>query len=282
MSKHVNERPEVVAGVVEEIFEEGFSNIAFHLKPVAKIIARMVMLKSAGLPYFRQLTKEKGIESCYEAEIEGYLIIVWTSYLPSTKLFREHDNIWVLIIDHRNKDPFFSFPINRRGDFYTRMFDTARVSKVVAENMMRCPHCTHRLSWSLIRSNDFEEIDEKFHDRTLVCVNKECEEYDIDTKVLITDMPLPSEKDRRFFAKPFVRSRKLRRKNQIEGKGTIPRRLIRFFTNLGIKLPRKRDVYPDLEYEKQAKGKTTFYNEEAIEDLRYYDERQNENQTHAD
>ncbi|MDB5254936.1 MAG: hypothetical protein JWL92_312 [Candidatus Nomurabacteria bacterium] len=280
MSASVNQRLEVLNGTVEAILNEGFSNISFHLKPLSQVIQRLEALKSAGLSYFRKVSK--GIEACYEAEIEGYIIVVWTSYLASKKIFREDDQIWILIIDHRNKDPFFSFPINRYGDFYTRMFNTGRVYKVVAKNMVQCKHCDHKLSWTPIRSDDFEEIDEHFHDRTLICINKNCEEYRVDTKMLITDMPLPSEKDRKFFAAPFVRSRLLRKKNQIEGKQTIPRRLIRYFSNLGIKLPRKTDAYTDLEHEKQQKGKVHLYNEEAIESLLYHDERQNENHTHED
>ncbi len=147
------------------------------------------------------------------------------------------------------------------------MFKTADVYRIVTVNLKSCECCGHKLSWSLISSDNYEEIDEHFHDRTLVCVNRECEQYDVDTKLLITDMPLPDKKDQSFFAKPFVRSRKLRKKNQLRGKLTIPRRLIRFFAKLGLKLQKKYPAYNDLEYEKQQKGKVHLYNEEAINDL---------------
>lgn len=276
--KSIEEHPCVKGKNVPELLEKGFSEIGFTLKSVKEIIRDLELLKSKGVSYFRKVSK--GMEMGYQAKVNDFMIVAWTSYIFSQGIFRPDDQMWVLIIDLRTDDPFFSFPMNRIGDFLSRLFNTARVYRSVAEHWPHCSQCKSRLFWSKIQSNNFEVIDEEFHNRSLVCGNKDCSEYRIDTKLYVTDIQLPNAADQKFFVGPFKRSQKTRHRNRIKRKGTIPRRLIRYWTKLGIKLETKNAVYHDLDWEKKQKGKVHLYNEEAIEDLLYYDER--ENQTYAD
>jgi hypothetical protein len=269
---NVNERPYFQNIDVRKTLEEGFSLIQFKEKPRAEIIENLKKLKSAGLINFRKMSK--GIEKAYQSEADSFLIIAWTSYEEG---FREHDQAWVLIIDHRNKSPFFSFPINRSQGFFARLFATARVYRERAIHWDACTCCNQKLFWSRIQSDDFEVIDEQFHNRTLVCGNKQCQQYGIDTGVLVTEMKMPNESDRKYFAAPFERAQKTRKRNRIEGKQTIPRRLIRFWSKLGIKLPRTavpNTIYSDTDYERIQKGKF-IYNEEFPDDENY-------NEAHAE
>jgi hypothetical protein len=268
---NVNDKPYFKGVHFKEVFNKEFSAIHFEEKSKKEIMFIVSSLAPKAVSSVKNLVP--GIETAYHCYVNGFIILVWTTYVESMNMLRPNDNGWVLIIDPRNPELFYSFPLNRTKHYIANLVTTARVYREVAIHWPTCTCCKEKMFWSKVMSDDFEVIDEQFHNRIVVCKNELCENYYLDINFPVTQIALPVEKDRKFFAKPFERNQRIRTKNRVHGTQTIPRRLIRFFKKLGINLPVKKktySVYNDTEYEKQQKGKF-LYNEEVPDDVNYHD-----------
>ncbi len=204
--------------------------------------------------YLRRSKRTKGIQIIfrYENNKNGKMVIILTTYDARTGTAKRVGSGWVMIIDRRNKKPFFWFQLRRTRYFLKRLLEVTELMIAIVDNWPTCPECGQDLL--------MVQVPNIMHMRAFTCHNSTFKHRKLKPYFLITTMVLP-EKYLTMMRNRFDEFYMYRRAEAEQGNDRQYARIIRSRRNQDTdQAAVSEDWYGDLRYEPKN-GETIYYDE---------------------